>query len=401
MGTLRHRLPGDDGQPAIPRPFLFGISGSVRNEDLVDSGQLYRLAGHNTGNLAFTSAIAGQVAGWGDPLNVGWGATPDQIRSAGDICVIAAANQLGKHIDMGKVADRLEAANVPTVMISVGAQSSMDYGIPVLPDGTLRWVRTVVDRAPAGSMNVGVRGDFSRRVLAAHGFEGVRVLGCPSLFLNPAVRLGQLIERKAGAVPARVAVAAGHPGWRHLARIERSLTRMVSETDGAYVCQAPLSMMAIGYGDTERLDATELDACRTYVDSAMSAGEFRVWAKRHAVVFHDVSTWMDFLSEFDFVVGTRIHGVVLGLQAGVPALCVAFDSRTRELCETMAIPHVYARDYQRTGLDRTELLSLFRRQFDGAGFDANRSRLADAYCGFLEDNLLVPQAALKALAGRE
>ena len=397
MANSRHDGRGDDLEPSTLRPFLFGISDSVPDGDLADSGDLYKRSGHNTGNFAFTSAVAGHLAGWADPMNVGWTSTPEQIRAAGDICVIAAANQLGKHIDMGKIAQRLQAADVPLVMISVGAQSSFDYGIPALPEGTLRWVREVSKRAPAGGVNVGVRGEFSRRVLAEHGLERVRVLGCPSLFLNPATRLGELIEQKAANVPERVAVAAGHPGWRHLARIEQSLTRMVSATDGAYVCQAPGSMMALGFGDMDRLDGADLEACRNYVDGAMSSSEFRVWVRRHAVVFHDVPRWIDFLRDFDFVVGTRIHGVVLGLQAGVPALCIAFDSRTRELCETMAVPHIYARDYRRKGLDRTKLTGLFRRQFDAARFDANRSRLAAEYCAFLEDNLLMPRPALRAL----
>ncbi len=398
MGTSQHRRPDEDGGQTIRRPFLFGIADSAPTGDSRDSSQLYRLAGHNTGNLAFTRAIVGQVAGWADPLNVAWSSTPAQIRSAGDICVIAAANQLGRHIDMGKIAARLQAADVPLVMISVGAQSSFDYGIPELPEGTLRWIRAVSERAPAGRVNVGVRGEFSRRVLAAHGFERVRVLGCPSLFLNPETRLGELIEQGAGAVPARVAVTAGHPGWRHLARIEQSLTRMVSATDGAYVCQAPRSMMALGCGDMARLDEADLESCRSYVDSAMSSREFRAWVARHAVVFHDVPRWLEFLGDFDFVIGTRIHGVVLGLQAGVPAMCIAFDSRTRELCETMAIPHVYARDYRKKGLSLAQLPAQFQRQFDAVRFDANRSRLAKAYCAFLEDNLLTPQPGVRALA---
>lgn len=382
------------------RPFLFGMSDSVPASDSIDSQQLYRLAGHNTGNLAFTWGIARQIAGWSDPINVGWGSTPELIRSAGDIGVIAAANQLGAHIDMGKVAARLEAADVPLVMISVGAQSNLDYGVPAIPEGTVRWIRAVVERAPADRPNVGVRGEFSRRVLAEHGFADVPVLGCPSLFLSPEVQLGTLIERRADGAPRRVAVAAGHPGWRHLARIEQSLAHIVSATDGAYVCQAPQSMMALALGEMNRADSAELEACRTYIGAAVSKREFRAWVERHAVVFGDVPRWLGFLRDFDFVVGTRIHGVVLGLQAGVPALCVTADSRTRELCETMAVPHIYARDFPYADLDGDRLLGLFRSRFDASEFDANRRRLAETYCGFLEENLLVPRGALRTLAGR-
>lgn len=381
-----------------PRPFLLGLADSVPDSARLDSRKLFDLAGHNTGNFAFTVAIRQQIRAWADPARVGLGVTPEALRSAGDICVIPGANKLGEHADMAGMADRLEAADVPTVVVSLGAQSSVDYRHPKLPAGTLRWLRAIVDHAPTDRPNVGVRGEFSRDVLAEYGFDNVCVLGCPSLFLHPSAVLGGMIERKARRTPSRVAVAAGGPRWRHLARIEQSLTRMVTATGGAYVCQAPLSMLALAHGDIDMLSPDEADTCRRYVDREMSMDDFHAWARRHAVAFYDVPAWIEFLRDFDFVVGTRIHGVMLGLQAGIPGLCVVSDSRTRELCETMAIPHVQARDHL-GGLDRGDLMRTFQKTFDAKRFDANRRRLAGSYCEFLEGNLLVPSTELKQLAG--
>ena len=380
-------------------PFLLGLADSVSDSHLRDSQTLFDLAGHNTGNFAFTFAIMRQITGWADPARVGPGAAPERIRAAGGICVIPGANKLGPHADMGRMASVLERADVPTVVVSLGAQSGVDYRLPELPQGTLRWVRAIRERAPTDRANIGVRGEFSAHVLAAHGFDDAQVLGCPSLFLNPAPNLGEQIERRACETPARVAVAAGGPRWRHLARIEQSLTRMVTATRGAYVCQAPFSMMALACGDVDRVSATDLETCRQYVDGEMSMGHFKVWMRRYAVAYFDVPAWIDFLRDHDFVVGTRIHGVMLGLQAGIPALCIVSDSRTRELCETMAVPHVYARDHA-SGLDRHHLMHVFEDVFDSARFDANRRRLAGAYCEFLEGNLLAPHGSLRELAGR-
>ena len=383
----------------VGRPFLFGLRESVPDSGRLDSRTLFGLAGHNTGNFAFTHAIRRQVVGWGDAIHEGARATPDRMREAGDICVIPGANKLGRHADLGKMAELLEAADLPTVVLSLGAQSNVDYGIPELPEGTVRWVRAVVDRSPAGCANIGVRGEFSRDVLSAYGFENVRIVGCPSLFLSPSPALGRSIERRVGAAPRRVAVAAGGPRWKHLARIEQSLTRMVTTTDGAYVCQAPHAMLALAHGDATELGDEELDACREYVDREMSLGGFRAWVRRFAVAFYDVPEWIEFLRAFDFVIGTRIHGVLLGLQAGIPALCVVSDSRTRELCETMAIPHVLAREHA-GGFRRDELMPIFESRFDSDEFDANRSRLAAAYCMLLQENRLVPDPALQAFANR-
>ena len=115
----------------------------------------------------------------------------------------------------------------------------------------------------------------------------------------------------------------------------------------------------------------------------MELEDFVRWSERHGQAFFDAAVWMEHYRRFDFVVGTRIHGVMLALQAGVPALCIAHDSRTLELCETMKVPHVLARDHPQ-GLAEDQLWPLFH--FDGVEFDANRRRLCARYVAFLEGN---------------
>ena len=385
-----------DERPSI-RPFILGLRDSIPESVLLGSRECYRLAGRNTGNFAFTAAIKQQLTGWDDPPNVHWADASSCLRKQGRICVIPGANKLGPHQDLGGAAAILERAEIPIVVVTLGAQSNTDYRIPEIPEGTLSWIRAIVDRRVSDCENIGVRGEFSRTVLASYGFDGARVIGCPSLFLNPSNRLGSRIMRKARVLAPRVAVAAGGPGRGHLAGIERSLIRMVTATDGAYICQAPLAMTALARGDYDELDDGELDSCRTYVDPDMTVDQFKRWTRRHAVVFFDVWAWMEFLRDFDFVVGTRIHGVLLGMQVGVPGLCIVSDSRTRELCETMNIPHVFARDW-RDGFDCEQMSELFREQFDGSRFDSNRRALAANYVAFLVGNRLQPTEELRALA---
>ena len=86
---------------------------------------------------------------------------------------------------------------------------------------------------------------------------------------------------------------------------------------------------------------------------------------------------------------------MLGLQVGVPGLCIVHDSRTQELCETMKVPFVLASQVQ-SGVTRKQLTELI--QFDPVEFDENRVRLAKNYVSFLESNKLQPADYLLDLA---
>ena len=390
----------------VRQPVIFGISGAVPSSPFLTGRQVFAQMGGNAGNLAFVYAIRQHLVGWGDPANLPWRALPAHLERSGDVCVIPCANQFGPRFDLDRLANRLAKVDMPFVAVGLGAQSGLNLQIPEVPDGTVRWLRTIADHAVGNATNISVRGDFTRRVLEAYGFEDVCVTGCPSLFLNPSAALGQIVaaraqERADGfknpARTTRVAVAAGHPGWHHLRRIERSLARIVTETRGAYICQAPLEMVLLGRGDVDELDSSQLDSCREYIDPECGAEDFMIWARRHAVAFGDISGWIEFLRRFDFVVGTRIHGTALGLQAGVPALCIVPDSRTLELCQTMGLPYVPVTEV-RDGVELAPLFHRFLDSFDADRFDANRRRLARSYRAFLESNGLTVTAALRELA---
>lgn len=366
---------------AAPRPFLFGGYPTNRDIAFVATEALYRRTS-NLGNLAFNHAIDRQL-GPGLPA-VGWAEPVARVNAAGDVGVVPAANQLGRHVDFGDLAKRFEEVDVPLVMIGLGAQSDFRFTLPDVSPGTITWLHRVVERASGTNPNLAVRGEFTREVLNRHGLgDHAEVVGCPSLFINPAAALGRDIAARIGCPLGRVAVVAGHQRWQHLSAIEQSLGRVVSSTNGSYIGQDPLEMVMLTRGEARHLSAQSLQACRDYVCPDMELKDFTRWSERYGQAFFDVVDWMEHYRRFDLVVGTRIHGVMLALQAGVPALCIAHDSRTLELCETMKVPHVLAQDHLR-GFAEDQLWSLF--DFDGAEFDANRRRLCARYVAFLEGN---------------
>lgn len=378
----------------MPKPFMVGIPRRVEAA-FRSTRELYRAVGHNCGNLAFVHAIDAHLGG--NIPRSDWDQVSTLINDGGELAVFAAANQLGRHYDATGAARYFDKISVPIVVIGLGAQIGIRSRNPRIPKSTIRWVRWLADRGPRGKPNIGVRGPFTLEVLRKFGLDGhATIIGCPSLFINPEPALGSQIIRRLRP-PGRVAVVAGHQHWRHLHRLEASLGRMVAQTNGCYIGQGAYDMMELTRGRANQMDEASLRQCRDYVCPNMELQDFVDWSTKYSSIFFDIDNWIEHLKRFDFVIGTRIHGTVLGLQAGVPSMCIVHDIRTLELCQTLMVPHVLADDV-RDGIGQDELLSYFK--FDPHEFDRNRRMLCRAYLDFLKYNQLTPAKWVEAIAGR-
>ena len=373
--------------------FIIGLPPRLDSTSLPTEGLSIR-TGLNSGNLVYAHAISSHLGEDLEILDIG--APPQQMNRAGRTGVVQGANQLGAHFTGDQWADRFEQLTVKLVILGLGAQSDIERTAPAIPESALNWVRRIAERAPGNGPNLGVRGQFTLELLHRHGLgEHADIIGCPSLFINPEPSLGRTIAANLRE-PRRIAVVAGHEEWHHLAKIEASLGCLISQTGGSYIGQHGLKMMKLTRGEARDLAEEDLEALGNYVCPDMSLAEFIRWSRVHGKIFFDVSEWMDYYKAFDFVIGTRIHGTMLALQAGVPALCIAHDSRTLELCETMNMPHLTA-DSMSDGVTRDELVSLF--DFDPGQFDENRLKLCRTYVEFLKCNNLRPVQWLEDMAG--
>lgn len=377
----------------MKKPFLFGIDKNVTGYHFLSTNEVYDLVGHNTGNLAFHYAIDSHLGG--NLKSIGWIASAEQLRAEDTTIIMPMANQLGYQFNLGDLATKIVEAAKPIVVIGLGAQSNADNSIPQIPQGTLDWIRAVYDNSPTDAPNIAVRGAFSQQVLAHYGLsDRSMVTGCPSLFINPNPKLGRLISSRIKN-PQRIAVLAGHPEWIHLSSIEASLARMVTATQGSYIGQSPLEILKITRGESSLLEDKDIYLCRDYISPEISVEQLVLWCQRHGNVFFDIPSWMEHYRRFDFAIGTRIHGVVLALQAGIPAMCIVHDSRTLELCLTMKIPFVHFENIQ-SGLTIEEMMDFFK--FESDVFDENRIHLCKNYVKFLLGNQLTPEAWLLDLA---
>lgn len=318
----------------------------------------------NTGNFFFEQAVARQLDDHRE-CHALEALPPDT-----ETLVLSMSNFISPSTDLGWLADLLERLAVPrVVMIGAGAQAE-SYAHPVeLSEGTRRFLSLLSHR----SDSIGVRGHFTAEVLARVGVRNVEVIGCPSLFY--ACERGFRIDKPdlGGRRPRTVAHCTPYGNYRDA--VGHLLSFAVRECE-AYIAQS----------ETQLLFDEESAAARAYFfhyynNGDRSDAELEGWMRGHARWFFDMDSWLDYMAGMEFSVGARFHGSMAALQAGVPALNLACDSRTRELCEYLNLPYALLQDFD----GRASAAELYEST-DFSVFNAGFARKYDRYRGFLERN---------------
>ncbi|ESQ73894.1 polysaccharide pyruvyl transferase family protein [Asticcacaulis sp. AC402] len=352
--------------------------------------------GGNTGNLAF---VMGTKLSLGNRYAVtAWHENPDRVRQHFDHLVICCANQIGKHADLKGWGDRLDLFGLPVTLVGLGAQTT-NYETEIeIPEGTRHFLSVVGKLNDSSQSNIGVRGDYTRGVLADIGFDSF-VTGCPSLFISPDQTLGESIAAaEVSDTDAKIAVAAGNPYHPQTRALEGNLVDIVTATHGAYVIQHPDIMISLATGQFTEDDESKLpNVLEAYGGRFGSVEEMVRWFGRHAFAFYDGYSWIDFLRHYDAAIGPRYHGVAFAVQAKRPGLVVHIDNRTRELSVTTGIKSMAATDFKNVSVDEALRLVTWSRE-EGLAFDENRRMRADGLAKFLIDNNLSASDRLLSLA---
>jgi len=381
-------------------PHLYGISSYVPDAPFLDTDELSLQSGENTGNFVFCHAISRILEA--GPQSYPWGVSLSHLTPQSDRLVVPLANWLGPHIDLGDLAEIFKTIPVPIVGVGLGAQAPISgIDIDAIPEGSWEWLRVVSAKSASDRPNISLRGQATYDAIAKKGLaEKCVVTGCPSNFINPSLQLGKDIQKKWKERGLhRVAVTAGTPE-NNIPILEQSLVTLVEQTQGIYVCQAPLDMLRLFKGEFDKISKEKLASHMNYLLPHLNEDQFKRWMRRWSYVYTSVPEWLTQMNQYDVVVGARIHGVMAGIQGGVPGICICTDSRTFELSQTMKIPYIDARDYQE-GISLEQMATVLEN-WDADAYDENRRMLAKRFHDFFLDNDLqvrgAPEKILKAAA---
>ena len=293
---------------------------------------------NNTGNLVHAVTALRMLAGPHKGVNVFRPLTDKEVDFVNTRCshlVYIAANFLRLNTDSlvqahRTFADNLERLSVPVVVFGLGAQApSYSSDNLEIPEESKRLFRLIGER----SEQIAVRGPFTAEVLATIGVTNTVVTGCQSAFWR-------MTPTFTGTIPAPSTkrVVFNHTGpWREYPLIRRAMDHGWENIGQMHWAEETLK----NDGDAGELDE---QYGKLFAAGHLDRDQYIAYISKSFYKFYDLDEWIEHLRGATFSFGTRFHGNMAALHAGVPALWVTHDSRTLELCEHLGLPHVSLQD---------------------------------------------------------
>ncbi|MDT9180183.1 MAG: polysaccharide pyruvyl transferase family protein [Limnospira sp. PMC 1279.21] len=322
---------------------VIGTRGAVYKFSYQDTDNLLKKVGGNTGNLFFQYAVT-QVLD--EEYYVLGEDIPWDLKSIQENCkilVIPSANFLKENLDFTDFVSFLDKLELPLVFLGLGAQAK-DYNQKEFDfhPSILRLIDLLKER----TIKIGLRGEFTQRLLERFGVTNTEVIGCPSNFVNTDPNFVNKLKMKTLNEIESFLVTGDEPWPKNPLKrdAERKMIQWANKGAGLFVQQSVEPF--IRYGRRKNLYQTATipehheSSLRKSLAPDMTDEEFRAFIAVKYRIYYSIEQWLEDAARVDFSTGLRLHGNMAAWQSGTPAVWIYHDSRTRELVETMALPHL-------------------------------------------------------------
>jgi len=354
----------------------------IGDAHLLRSTEVMAKAGGNTGNLVFRHALA-KMVDLSDYVVADYPKLKQLLDERARIghVVISAANWIGCSDNFEAQskfrADLLLRSDCPITIVGLGAQSKNSAAALDLGSQTRRLLNVLSGRTSC----IGVRDVLTAETLEKHGVKNFSITGCPSNFINLDARLGHSIREKCkvgrastGWSGLRTQITEATGGHELSIAILRNALEHIDLYGAFYVCQSD-ELLAFLYGEDRTLPENYTAARPPHFSSQDHLASVLVTS---SLAFTCAAGWLDFARSCQISFGMRIHGNMVAVQAAVPSLLIAHDSRTEGLAAAMQVPAVTPEKFlklYRLG-PRGVFDAIDRRMLE---FDATRRALANKF----------------------
>ncbi|WP_291683290.1 polysaccharide pyruvyl transferase family protein [Blautia sp.] len=206
------------------------------------------------------------------------------------------------------------------IPISAGLQSEIYNPHFKLHKNTIRILKELEEKA-----QIAVRGEYTAEIFNKHGIKNIRIVGCPSMYLG-ANYDRKIVEDRNNFLEKGILA--------NYKTLSKELNTDVDVNILHYFIQKSNYFM---------------EQTRCYLPDELRKNQYKefmpVYVKKRTMffVFED---WYKFCLDKGFSIGARFHGNVVPILAGVPALFIIFDSRTKELTDYFNFPTIDVSEFE-------------------------------------------------------
>ena len=238
--------------------------------------------------------------------------------------------------------------------ITIGLSgSSMTSDFSFTPE-SLKTLSAIAERCNS----IGVNGEYTAEILNKAGIKNIRVVGCPSLYVD--MKVSSLVNNDSAAV--KKLSASFRPFGTKLTKEEEDLLIYFA-------------------ANKFRLVETSKDGIEEKLTSGAAVFDKIKGLEASKSIFFDVPSWKTYLTGYDFAMGTNFQSNVMAIRAGVRALFINYETGGAELCKFFELPSIELSQF-----DSGKTVMDYYRMADYSKFRKALSKNYAEFKAFLEEN---------------
>jgi len=280
----------------------------------------------------------------------------EEINNKFDMIIIPQANLFSERFKKQIIVfcDFIRNIKIPVFFVACGAQARSYNHIDLLVKSIGDCSKRLIDLVYTTGGEFALRGKFTKEFFDLIGTNTAAVTGCPSIFqLGRDLKISNEKCSKNDFVP----IFNGNS--------EKECLRY----SNSYFIDQDVFFRFL-YNTDFSIDSISKNEIRQLI-KAYGYDKIKLLFNNRIKLFVDMNDWYNFLihRNISFSFGSRIHGNIMPLLAGIPSAIIAEDTRVQELAEYFNIPlynskkHIDIYDYYMS-VDYTEFNKNFSQRFD-------------------------------------
>lgn len=319
--------------------FLGGNFNTELKIDLDNIDNLFEIAGKNSGNFVYKTYLKSYLVydkeKSKDILTVDELNDIKNIEEQFDKIVVICSNQFNKYDTyLLQFYDFLKSTKLPIILLGLGAQSDLNYSTEFLNEMPkhIEFFKMLAKKR----CFIGVRGEFTKRCLLKIGINS-DVIGCPSYFKNGS---NFHIRKKKIFLNFKKINFSCDLHWFCKRKTWYNILKKNKKSQ--IICQSidEKGLYKLSKGCANNQDIESIKTLFSISDNSLKTNCF----SNRCHLFFSINEWEKFCKNSDFYFGPRIHGCLMHILNGTPAVLLVHDSRTREFAELFKIPYVTNND---------------------------------------------------------